>query len=222
MAKVYIYIAAVSLLCVLAFCRKDGLWGALIKMFNVFFATMITLTFFQPLANMLDNMVSKISYYNDMLAFFIIFVLCLVIFTFASKFISKVNPPIPNMLNLIGSIVILLIMGIGLFAFPINIFMRTLPESPAASLECTYPKFLTMLDYVSGNSLKPMTAAPNHFSADRFANQQNFRNIAVYSELETSGKCNFDGSSGNTKDGNYAKLTEEIQKRIDKKTKKKK
>ncbi|MDD3587199.1 MAG: hypothetical protein PHQ75_08445, partial [Thermoguttaceae bacterium] len=164
------------LLSILAFCRNDTIWGTLIKMFNVFFATMVAVNFFEPVANMFDGFMSAMAYYNDMIAFFLIFCVTMEILVEISNRLSKVNVAFSAKTNLIGNYILLFVLFVGFYSVSAFVFMTALPEAPRVANEYRYPPTLNFLQYTSRTSLKPMGAEPHQFEVATFLKNQNGRN----------------------------------------------
>ena len=184
------------LLSILAFCRNDTIWGTLIKMFNVFFATMIAVNFFEPVANLLDGFMSAMAYYNDMIAFFLIFCITMEILVEISNRLSKVNVAFSSKTNIIGNYILLFVLFVGFYSVSAFVFMAALPEAPRVSDGYHYPPTLNFLQYTSRTSLKPMGADAHQFEIDKFLTNQNGRNCAIYSSVTSQdGSWKFSGGT---------------------------
>ncbi len=204
-----LFLIGIPIVClaILAFCRKDSLWGSIIKLFNVMFASLIAINFFGPVANILDGVAVVMAYYNDMLAFLIIFTLAMGILTEVTNRISKVNVVFPEKANLIGTLSLMFIMFVGFYGITAFMFMTLMPEAPRMSDYKSPPTF-DVLQYISKYPLKPMTSNPCIFDKGTFLNDQNKRNFGVYAAVEggtgsSEGTWQFSGgSSPNVSGGN--------------------
>lgn len=195
----YLIGAPVVLLSILAFSRNDPIWGALIKLFNIFFASIIAINYFEPLANILDGAMSVMLYYNDVLAFFIIFCVTLAILGEVSRKLSKINVYFPAKTNLIGTYCILFVLFVGFYSTAGFIFMSLLPEAPHVE-NISAPPTMKLLNYASSGSMKSPDFLPHgQFNSETFLQGQNARNCAIYSALENTDSWQFDGESPNVK-----------------------
>ncbi len=192
------YLIGIPVVClaILAFCRKDTLWGTLIKLFNVFFASLIAMNYFAPVANLFDSMMTVMCYYNDMLAFFFVFGLALFILVEITNHLSTVNVLFPEKVNLIGTLSLLFIMFLGFYFTTCFMLMATLPEAPrldASSYKA--PIQMKVVEYFSNYSLKPFASNSNTFDEKTFLTNENLRNCGVYIAVE-DGSWKFDSNSG--------------------------
>lgn len=192
------YLIGIPIVClaILAFCRKDTLWGTMIKLFNVFFASLIAMNYFAPVANLFDSWMVAMTYYNDMLAFFIVFGLALFILVEITNNISKVNVLFPEKVNVIGTLSVLFVMFVGFYFTAGFMLMATLPEAPRLNgTYYHYPIQMKGVEYLSKFSLKPFGSSPNKLEVDVFLENENLRNCGVYIAVE-DGSWKFDGNGG--------------------------
>lgn len=186
----YICIPVVAL-CLFGFCRKEGIWGTLIKGFCVFFAAMFAMSFFEPLANLMDKMMVSWAYYNDMWAFLLIFILTLTIELFITNRLSRVNVAFSPQANKVGTYVLLAFIFLGYYGIVAQSFYYLLPEAPSQVTipeQINNPPQFRILEILSGGSLAPMTAAPTKFNYNNFfTNQELKRKAAVYVKVSAGG-----------------------------------
>ena len=177
----------VVMLCLFGFCRKEGIWGTLIKAFCLFFATMFAMNYFEPLANLMDRMVVSWAYYNDMWAFLIIFVSVLAIELFLTNRLSRVNVAFSVRANKIGAYLLLTLIFLGFYGVVAQSFYYLLPEAPSQTTipeNVNNPIQFRLLEIFSSGSLAPMTSPPAKFSYnDFFINEELKRKAAVYSKV---------------------------------------
>ncbi|MDO5554036.1 MAG: hypothetical protein Q4G68_09750 [Planctomycetia bacterium] len=195
---IYVIGAPVALLAILAFCRNDSLWGTLIKLFNIFFSSLLAMNFFEPVATIIDKVSPATSFYNDLYAFVVIYVVCMEVLVEVSNRLTRVNVFFPDKVNLFGTYALLTFLWIGFYGVTMFIVMTTLPEAPRMT-EYKYPTTLSLVKYVSGSSLAAMGSNAHHFDPAVYLARQNNRNCAAYINLEEKDTWKFDGTSPNLK-----------------------
>lgn len=203
---IYLWCGIAVLGAILAFSRGDTLWGTIIKLFNTFFASMVALNFFEPVANMFDGFMGVMAYYNDMLAFFLLFAITMEILVEITNRISKVNVYLPDKANLIGTYAVLFVMFLGFYLIPVFVFTQTLPEAPlpAPTSVKEYGPFkstglVNLLDFESKGALKPF-AKGHTWNTKEFMKNQYRRNCGVYDKVDASKDSStwkFEGESPN-------------------------
>lgn len=186
-------------LCLFGFCRKEGIWGTLIKGFCLFFAAMFALTFFEPAATLLDKVMLSCAYYNDMWAFLVIFVLVLMIELFITNRLSRVNVAFSPKANKIGAYVLLAFIFLGFYGIVAQSFYYLIPEAPSQVKipeQINNPIQFRLLETLSGGSLAPMTAAPGKFNYnDFFTRQELLHKAAVYMKVESGNASSGSGKA---------------------------
>lgn len=179
----------ITFLCLFGFCRKDGIWGTLIKAFCLFFAMMFTLNFFEPVANKLDQMFPQCAYYNDTWAFLLIFAPSLTFQILITNRLSRVNVAFAARPNFIGSMIILCLIFVGFYGVGAQICSYLIPEAP---LYTSVPGVLNnpiqfrLVEMMSGGALAPMSGG-NRFQYNDFYIGQLKKNAAVYSAVTSGG-----------------------------------
>ena len=78
----------VMFICV-ALMWNEGLWGSALMLVNVLFAGMLSMNYFEPLANYLDKMAPSYTYVWDFLCLWLIFVVVLLILRTVTDQISR-------------------------------------------------------------------------------------------------------------------------------------
>lgn len=107
---------------------SEGLWGAALMFFNALFAAMITLNFYEPLAQMIASNVEFLSGYADALCILLIFTISLLILRLATENLAPamVRFPMPLyhagrfVFAVLGSCVTMGMILIALDASPVN------------------------------------------------------------------------------------------------------
>lgn len=184
----FIICLPVSFLCLLGFCRKQGFWETLIKVFCLFFATMFALNFYEPLANLLDKMMLKCAFYNDMWAFLTLFVFFLWLNVFITNRFSRFNLYFPKRENKIMAAICLVVLFIGFYSVGAVSFLYRLPEAPSKALPSgkdaviSNPTQFRMIEYFSKYSLAPLSG-DHHFNYNEFYLESLRQKCAVYSQV---------------------------------------
>lgn len=182
----------ISCLAILAFCRNDSLWGSIIKLFNVFFASLIAINFFEPVANLFDSFMPTFAYYNDMLSFFFIFGIALGSFVEITNRLSRINVFFPEKVNLFGTYATLFILFVFFYGITAFTFTVIMPEAPRVEKYDPPPQF-HLLQYVSSMPLCPLSSDRNKLDTQEFLKNQNNRNIAVYTSQFVEDTWQFKG-----------------------------
>ena len=100
---------------------SEGLWGAALMFFNVLLATMITMNFYEPLAQMIGTNVSFLSGFADALCIMVIFSVTLLILRLLTEYLGPVMVRYPAPVYHLGRLVFaflasVLAMGVMLLA----------------------------------------------------------------------------------------------------------
>ncbi len=69
----------------------EGIWTNAIRLINVVTAALVATNFFEPVASWLDSMVPSLSYFNDFLALWLLFLGCVAVFREITDRVSKVK-----------------------------------------------------------------------------------------------------------------------------------
>jgi uncharacterized membrane protein required for colicin V production len=107
---------------------SEGLWGAALMFFNALFAAMITLNFYEPLAQLIGTNVTFLSGYADALSILLIFTVSLLILRLITEQLAPSMVRFPKPLYhlgriffaLGGSLVTMGVMLLALDASPVN------------------------------------------------------------------------------------------------------
>jgi uncharacterized membrane protein required for colicin V production len=107
---------------------SEGLWGAALMFFNALFAAMITLNFYEPLAQVIGTNVTFLSGYADALCILLIFTVSLLLMRLLTELLAPSMVRFPKPLYHIGrlgfalggSLVTMGVMLLALDASPVN------------------------------------------------------------------------------------------------------
>lgn len=184
----------IILLCLLGFCRKESFWSILILPFCLFFATFFALGYYQPLANILDGIIPSIAFYNDLIAFTLIYAIVFAINVFVTHFLSRVSLFFPEKVNLIGNLSIVSVIFLVFYFGIATLFFYMIPEGPPrASFDnlAPMPQF-SIYETLSRGSLKPIGGTPDDlFDFTKYYKAEVGKNAQVYMQvLPTSGSEN--------------------------------
>lgn len=94
----------IFLIC-LAFVFNEGLWGAGIMFCNVLMAAVLATNFFEPVANLLESMLSGYTYLCDFLSLWLCFSVLLLIFRLATDLLSRHRIRFKKIVDSIGGVV---------------------------------------------------------------------------------------------------------------------
>lgn len=179
----------------LAFWHNMRLWSVTIVGFNVIFATLFAIGLFEMVANILDGFMAMTMFYNDMIAFAVIFVVVLAILMVATSSMSKVDLFFSDKTNAIGKWVVSVLVVLGFASITTFVFYEVMPEKPKASAKLPS---MALIDFMSGGSLSPMIG-DSKWSTDSFVQEQQKRDAAVYTQTVADGNSGwkFDGDSPN-------------------------
>ncbi|MCR5358756.1 MAG: hypothetical protein K6E55_02590 [Thermoguttaceae bacterium] len=195
----------IILLCLLGFCRKESLWTILLIPFCLFFATFFAVGYYQPLANLFDRFLPKYAFYNDLLAFTIIYAAVFAVNVFVTHFLSRINVFFPDKVNLIGNITLLSVIFVVFYFCVAPMFFYLIPEAPPRTnwnaLE-PMPQF-SLYEQISKGSLSPIGGDPktDQFKFTDFYKAEVGKNAIVYSQvLQVSGSEKARGDEWQQKD----------------------
>jgi hypothetical protein len=123
-----------------AFIFNEGMWGAALIFFNVLFAAVVAVNFFEPLATWLDGLAPSFTYFWDFISVWAVFALTLLITRLATDFTSRHRVKFKKLVDLIGGLafaaatgwVIKLFIGFTLVMAPLgpNILGSPYPSGP--------------------------------------------------------------------------------------------
>lgn len=181
----------------LAFWHKMKVWSVALIGFNVMIATLFAIGLFEMVANILDGMMSVMAYYNDMIAFSVIFVIVLAILMVSTSSISKVDLLFSKKTDSIAKWISVLIVVIGFSSVTTFVFYQVMPEKPKKS---TVLPPMKLVELVSGGSLAPLLNGSKWDTA-QFVQDQMKRDAGVYEQTRVSDEpmkaWKFEGDSPN-------------------------
>ena len=175
------------LLCLLGFCRKESLWTILLLPFCLFFATFFALGYFEPLANLLDAHFPKLAFYNDLIAFTLIYAAVFAVNIFATQYLSKINIFFPDKVNLIGNATLLSVIFLVFYFCVVPLFFYLIPEGPPrTSFDnlSPMPQF-SFYEQLSRGALRPMgnSTEKDRFQFADFYKAEVGKNAVVYTQV---------------------------------------
>lgn len=94
------------------FLYREGLWSTFIRLVNVILAGILATNFFEPAARTMEDIIGPdLTYFYDFLAFWLVFVVSLLILHIATSFLSRVKVRFNLYLNQAGGIIVSLFVG---------------------------------------------------------------------------------------------------------------
>ena len=163
----------------LAFWHKMKIWSVSIQGFNLLFATLFAIGLFELVANQLDNAMSAMAYYNDMLAFMLIFLIVLAILMFVTSMITKNDLWFSKKSDSIAKWIALFVIFGSFCGTGVFVFFQTMPEKPR---QTSAPFTMKIVDFMSKGSLKPLIGSST-FDTTRFVQGQHKRNTEVHKQV---------------------------------------
>ncbi|MGB4727151.1 MAG: CvpA family protein [Thermogutta sp.] len=95
------------------FLYREGMWGNFIRFVNVLFAAVLATNFFEPLARILEELISpKLTYFYDFLAFWLVYAVSFLVLHVATAAASRVKVRFNHYLNMGGGIFLALVIGL--------------------------------------------------------------------------------------------------------------
>jgi len=111
------------------FTFAEGLWSNAVRLINVVTAAILAMSFFEPVAKLLDESVGdSYTYFWDFIALWGLFALFIVIFRVLTDTMSRVKVRFMTIVDRIGSVVLAVLMGWVMLGFT----MTTLHTAPLA------------------------------------------------------------------------------------------
>lgn len=183
----------------LAFWHKMKVWSVALIGFNVMIATLFAIGLFEMVANILDGAMGVMAYYNDMIAFSLIFGIVLAILMVATSMISKVDLLFSKKTDDIAKWISVAVVVIGFSSVTTYVFYEVMPEKPKQSSVLPSMK---LVDFVSGGSLAPLLNG-SKWNTEQFVQDQMKRDAGVYTQTVSSDEpmsaWKFEGDSPNAK-----------------------
>jgi hypothetical protein len=176
----FVVAAALMGIAGLAFWHKMKIWSVSIQGFNLLFATLFAIGLFELVANQLDNAMSVMAYYNDMLSFLVIFLLVLAILMFVTSMITKADLWFSKKSDAIAKWLALVVIFGGFCGTGVFVFFQTMPEKPR---ETSAPFTMTIVEIMSKGALKPLIGSSTFDTTD-FVKNQLKRNKEVHKQVK--------------------------------------
>ena len=118
MAFLFTALLFVVLLACVAFLYGEGMWGNAIRLVNVVTAALLATNFWEPVARILEDSVSKeFSYAWDIIALWGLFSVFVVVLTLATGYASRVKVRFLGIADRIGSIAFAVLIGYVMVCF---------------------------------------------------------------------------------------------------------
>jgi len=104
----------IIIVCV-AFLRGEGLWGNLLTLFNVLFAALFAMNFFEPMAGAMESkgggFVASLTYFLDFMSMWIVFLVSFVLLKIGTRLISGYKVRFRKPMELVGGYVVSALVG---------------------------------------------------------------------------------------------------------------
>lgn len=176
--------------------KGEGIWGNVLSLFNVLFASLVAVNYWEPAAKFMASQYVGVLYVSDYIAIWGIFIVTLIILEEVSMRISRVKVKFDNQVELIGGPV----SGVALFVvFVFGFYQMTIlmAPTPTDGNESTSPVASAMgnaYGVFSTGSLAPFTAGSTPFSFQKVVNDQTMRRVALKVQGEEKKTLLYDGS----------------------------
>ncbi len=167
----------------IAFWHRMKIWSVMIVAFNVLFASLFAMGTFYMLANILDGVMPVMAYYNDFIAFTVVFVVVLALLMVITKMISKVDLFFTPKANSIARWFISLVLVLGFAGVTTFVCYEIMPTKPKPSKKIAT---MAVIDYLSAGSLSPLIG-DSRWNSDKFVQEQQIRDAGVYTQTVAEG-----------------------------------
>ena len=183
---------------------KDGLWGAILVAFNLAFAGMITLNYYEMLGQMLASAAPIGLFYWDCLVFCIMIMVIYMILTTITNRISRVIVTFPQPVELSAKPLLLIAIMVLMFIPIVHYFIiigATAPKPVAGyidveSSEMILEKVLPQaMRYASSGALSTLDGGNEFDPNNEFLLRHYKRRCALLDELYKSRSSQFSGSA---------------------------
>ncbi len=181
MTAIYDLLAIGIILVCVAFLRGEGLWGNLITLFNVIFAALLAMNFFEPMADAIETkgggFIASLTYFLDFLSMWIVFVVAFVVLKVLTRVISRVKVRFRKPMEMAGGYAVSALTGWVMVCF-ITASLHTAPLPKTAFGGGFDPnrrmvfglapdiKWLAFTNATSSKALSRGTGAANAFDPD--------------------------------------------------------
>ncbi len=178
----YWIVAGLMAIGALAFWHKMKIWSVTLIGINLILATLFAVGLFEMVANILDGFMAATAFYNDMIAFFLLFIIMLAILMIATSMISKVDLHFMNKTDVISKWIASLLIVVGLALTTTFVFYEVMPGKPKGEL--VNP--MKVVDFISNGSLSPLLS-DSRWNSVQFVKDQALRDAAVYTQTVNNG-----------------------------------
>lgn len=178
----YWIVAGLMAIGALAFWHKMKIWSITLIGINLILATLFAVGMFEMVANILDGFMAATAFYNDMIAFSLLFIVMLAILMIATSMISKVDLHFMNKTDAISKWIASLLIVVGLALTTTFVFFEVMPGKPKDKLANP----LKVVDFISNGSLSPLLS-DSRWNSVQFVKDQALRDAAVYTQTVNNG-----------------------------------
>jgi len=182
---------------------NEGLWGNILLAFNIFFATLLSVNYYEPLSKMIIPMAPTGLFYWDALVFAGLFLVSFIIFTLVTEKISTVVVAFPEHIERFGNPIVLAFIVFVQILPLYYIFLMIAPVAPEPiagtqtrqlilkeegkyKLENMF--FLDPYLWMSEKSLSGLKGAKPFYPRKDFRAQQYNRRCLMFKNIWTDGK----------------------------------
>jgi hypothetical protein len=200
----FVFFGFLGTLGFIGFRWKDGLWGSLLMSFNLLFATLITVNYYEPLGKMLAGALPIGLFYWDSLVFIILLMITFAIFNMITNKLSRVIVMFPKPVEYVA--MPLLLLGVWVFLFGnLTLYLTqitsTAPKPLAGWYDIDKPgippdsALRGIMKHASTGSLSTL-GDPTEFDPDNdFLLRHYSRRCALLDELWRTGNSRFSGNA---------------------------
>jgi hypothetical protein len=186
---ILIAVAVFLTIAFLGFCWTEGLWGNTITLFNISFATMFAINYWEMLAKLLAGFVPQGLLFWDFVAAWLVFLLSFFLLKLITNRISRVKLLFPGLVENLGNLVVLILISVSLNMF-LFFTLHLAPMPPKFCLDGFKPEMrkkgsveATLLALTKHRSTGPLSnfGEPNEFDPQqKFIDKHAARRAVVY------------------------------------------
>jgi hypothetical protein len=182
---------------------KDGLWGAILVAFNLAFAGLISMNYYEMLGQMLASAAPVGIFYWDCLVFCILIIVIYTILNLITNRISRVNVTFPQPVEMSAKPLLLVVIMVLMFMPIVHFVVIIGPTAPKPvagrididSSENFLEKVLPWAMHTASSGTLSTLGDANEFDSNNdFLLRHYKRRCALFNELYKSGSSQFSGS----------------------------
>ncbi|MDR3198256.1 MAG: hypothetical protein LBU34_10360 [Planctomycetaceae bacterium] len=173
---------------------REGFWGNILSVFNVFFSALAAIAWWEPLASLLSTNIPKMLYLSDCVAVWLIFLITFLILTELTRMISRVKVKFAVPIEKAGNAAALLLLFLALYGF----FLFTMDlcpvgENPDATVAQDSVQ-IQMLRILTAGNLASFTQ-PTQFDLDGDFRQRHLdRRKALMENVRSKNSLFYEGT----------------------------